>query len=80
MKLIALTDVGRVKPLCKGKTFEGTFEQICKRLECCFINGCEIKRQGKTDNWKVFAGWGGHVADIKIEGYDEAMKKQKVEK
>ncbi len=71
MKLIALTEVGRANPLNKGEIFEGNWDEIMKRLESCFVNGCEIERKEGTNEWKVFAGWGSHVADIRIEGYDE---------
>lgn len=66
-KLTALTRVGRTGVLRKGDVFEGTWREIENKLEACFINGCEIERIKKTNKWKVYAGWGSHVADIKIE-------------
>ena len=75
--MIALTDVGRCNTFVKGTIFEGTWQEIQDRLEACFINGCEIERQNKGTKWKVFAGYGSHVADIKLLGYDKKIKKKK---
>ena len=69
MKLTALTRVGRTgNLLSEGEIFEGSWNEIQKRLDACFINGCELEQIGKTNKWKVYAGWGSHVADIKLEG------------
>ena len=69
MKLTALTRVGRT-PNCmsKGETFKGNWQEIKNRLKVCFINGCSLEQIKKTNHWKVHAGWGSHVADIKLEG------------
>ena len=75
MKITALTNVGRLGNLQKDKIIEGSWNDIYKALDDCFINGCEIERQGNTDHWKVFAGRGSHVADIKIEGTKEEISK-----
>ena len=67
-KLTALTRVGRTDKLIqKGEEFKGTWKNIYDILNACFINGCELEQQGETTKHKVYAGWGCHVADIKLE-------------
>ena len=67
-KLTALTRVGRTDKLIqKGEEFKGTWKNIYDRLNACFINGCELEQQGETIKYKIYAGYGSHVADIKLE-------------
>ena len=76
MKLKALRRVGRTQGLIKeGEVVEGTWEDIYKRLDSAFINGCELERIKGTNNFKVFAGYGSHVSDVEITGTDEEIKK-----
>ena len=70
-RLTALTRVGRGRGLMKkGEIFKGALGGIYNRLDKCFINGCEIEQERNTTKYKVHAGWGSHVADIKIEEVD----------
>jgi len=76
MKLIALKRVGRTESLIKeNEVVEGTWRDIYKRLDSCFINGCELERVEGTNKFKVYAGYGSHVSDVEITGTKEEMKK-----
>ena len=67
-KLTALTRVGRTdKAMQKGEELTGTWNDIYNRLNACFLNGCILEQQEKTTHYKVNAGGGSHVADIKLE-------------
>ena len=80
MKLTALTRVGRTGKLSKGKIIEGTWTEIYDALNACFINGCELGNVKGTNKWKVYAGWGSHVADIKLEGTKEELANLKIKR
>ncbi len=74
-KLIALTRVGRTDKLMKqGDMLLGTWQEVYDRLNACFISGCELEQQGKTTKYKVYAGWGSHVADIQLIPVDKPPK------
>lgn len=75
MKLTALTNVGRMGRLPKGKIVKGTWNDIYKELDASFCNGCMLERVKGTNHWKVFAGYGSHVADIELEGTKEELAK-----
>lgn len=74
MKLMAITKVGRNANIKQGEIIEGDWKLLYKRLNACFINGCELEQIPNTSKWKVYAGYGSHVADIQIEGTEQEMR------
>lgn len=70
MKLIAITSIGRGR-IQPNQIITGTPKKIYDVLNSCFINGCMLEEDNKIGIWKVFAGFGSHVGDIKLEMTDE---------